>query len=117
MTTNLAQISVSYEQVQQFASNAVADLTRDHPRNFKSGKSMQMGQILAYLFPNQVADIIEANGFSHEAVLIREFFDVRDVADCSGLINAVPGAWSVDRIMKNIFKTKSTNFCWADTVH
>ena len=113
MDITLPQIMVSYDQVQTLAHSAVKDLKRDFPKNFKQGKSMQMGQVLPYLFPEQVSDIIEANGFIREAELIREFFLKTDLADLSGIVGVVDNAWTVDRIMKNIFKNKTTEFNWA----
>ncbi len=112
---NISHIMVTLEQVKKFAKSSCKDIITDSPKSFTEGKKpIQLGQILAYLFPNEVADIIEDCGFSEEANLIRDFFMKNDVADLSGMVHLVKNSWTIDRIIKTIFREKSIDIKWTN---
>jgi hypothetical protein len=74
---------------------------------------LQFGQVMSFLFPAQMADILLLAGNQKEADLIRRWFIVGE-DDISGMLNMIPGAWTLDRIVKHICKTESLCFEWVD---
>lgn len=120
---NISETKISRQMITiacgESATNVLLDIEQKIKRKFKYGEFIQFGQIQSLLFPTQMASILIITGHQQEANLINKFFcgdyDHEYSYDCSGMLSLIPGAWDIDRIVKHMFKTKtSSGFLWVD---
>ena len=98
-----------------FGENSVIhqEIERETKKKVTSKSVYQFGQIQSLMFPHQMCNLLIALNCSLEAKLICDWFCV-DGVDISGMINLIPGAWGVDRIVKYICKNETLEFEWVD---
>lgn len=91
----------------------IPDLEAKQKKRISPQTVLQFGQIMSLLHPSQMADILLLAGRRTEGDLIRRWF-MEDDYDLGGMLNLIPGAWGIDRIVKHLCRHETLDFQWID---